>query len=305
MDFLHLLREERSRVRAARASSDAPSDAGEEEVPSNAASTAIPSSSPPTIQTPDHTSTTAQLTAMLQQPRQERIDIEQWRVAWPTLSGGVGVREGCPALRSIFVIPDFISATEECALLEQLESPTNDGAWVHLKSRRLQSWGRHPDLPFQPMPPWLSAIAERLHSAAIFDEPPSHCLINAYAPGQGVLGHEDGPAYRPRVATISLGTRCVLRFHRRVETSMTPAERRERNEIPTASVVLPRRSAVVFADEAYVSHTHGIRAVLSEKIEAGVGFDARNLAACGLALGDALPRGARVSLTFRHTVCEL
>ena len=39
---------------------------------------------------------------------------------------------------------------------------------------------------------------------------PNHVLINAYAPGQGIHAHEDGPAYAAIVATVSLGGSVVL-----------------------------------------------------------------------------------------------
>jgi len=39
---------------------------------------------------------------------------------------------------------------------------------------------------------------------------PNHVLINEYRPGQGIMPHEDGAAYFPLVATISLGSAIVL-----------------------------------------------------------------------------------------------
>ena len=39
---------------------------------------------------------------------------------------------------------------------------------------------------------------------------PNHCLVNEYRPGQGIHPHEDGDAYYPVVATISLGSHIVL-----------------------------------------------------------------------------------------------
>ncbi len=39
---------------------------------------------------------------------------------------------------------------------------------------------------------------------------PNHVLINEYQPGQGIMPHEDGAAYWPVVATVSLGAPIVL-----------------------------------------------------------------------------------------------
>lgn len=42
---------------------------------------------------------------------------------------------------------------------------------------------------------------------------PNHCLVNEYLNGQGILPHEDGPAYHPVVATVSLASSAVLDFY--------------------------------------------------------------------------------------------
>lgn len=39
---------------------------------------------------------------------------------------------------------------------------------------------------------------------------PNHVLVNEYRPGEGIMSHEDGPAYYPMVATVSLGAPIVL-----------------------------------------------------------------------------------------------
>ncbi|KAI9672830.1 MAG: hypothetical protein M1831_000266 [Alyxoria varia] len=39
---------------------------------------------------------------------------------------------------------------------------------------------------------------------------PNHILINHYRPGEGIHPHEDGPAYAPVTATVSLGSHAVL-----------------------------------------------------------------------------------------------
>src|SRR5699024_11991713 len=54
-----------------------------------------------------------------------------------------------------------------------------------------------------------------LHDALpIFKEAPhrapNHVLVNEYTPGQGIMPHEDGGAYYPTVATVSLGGAVVL-----------------------------------------------------------------------------------------------
>ena len=50
---------------------------------------------------------------------------------------------------------------------------------------------------------------EELFSASPHSAP-NHVLVNEYRPGQGIMAHEDGAAYFPIVATVSLGAPIVL-----------------------------------------------------------------------------------------------
>lgn len=52
---------------------------------------------------------------------------------------------------------------------------------------------------------------------------PNHVLINEYRRGQGIMPHEDGGAYAPVVATVSLGAPICL------EISRKPASREDEN----------------------------------------------------------------------------
>lgn len=65
------------------------------------------------------------------------------------------------------------------------------------------------------LPEWLSnPLSSRFDSLGIFKDSPhgraNHCLINEYLPGQGIMPHEDGAAYHPVVATVSLSGTLVL-----------------------------------------------------------------------------------------------
>ncbi|CAO1599762.1 hypothetical protein XANCAGTX0491_003477 [Xanthoria calcicola] len=127
---------------------------------------------------------------------------------------------------STYYIPNFLSPTEQSQLLQKINGvplPT----WRHLTHRRLQA---HPSpltasntLLAAPLPQWLQEpIIPRLLSIPLtpHDSPhifsasphgaPNHCLINEYTPGHGIHAHEDGAAYHPIVATISLGAPIVL-----------------------------------------------------------------------------------------------
>jgi len=110
-------------------------------------------------------------------------------------------------------------------------------AWTALRSRRVAVVA-----PPAPLPPPLAALASALVAAGVFpaDAPPDHALLNDYAPGEGILPHTDGPAYQPRVATLSLGSAATLVFSAR---GPPPA--------PLLEVLLAQNSLVVFDGEAY------------------------------------------------------
>lgn len=46
---------------------------------------------------------------------------------------------------------------------------------------------------------------------------PNHVLVNEYKPGEGIMAHEDGAAYWPVVATVSLGASIVLDIYEKGE----------------------------------------------------------------------------------------
>ncbi len=122
---------------------------------------------------------------------------------------------------------------------------------------------------------------------------PNHCLINEYLPGQGILPHTDGPTYFPCVATLSLGSAALMRYQRR--GACTPV---------LAELLLAPASLVVTTGEAYTEHMHSIEPV-AEEVVGATGAPCVNLAAlgggmAGVAAGDVLARGRRVSLTIRH-----
>jgi alkylated DNA repair protein alkB family protein 6 len=115
-------------------------------------------------------------------------------------------------------------------------------------------------------------------------------LVNEYQPGQGISvsklhphpmhtlivpsqPHEDGPAFRPLVATISLGSHTVLDIHHYTSTTSpsppmvatTPAsgpdgdnQGRPIAAIPLAHLLVLPRSLLILSSSLYTSHLHGI-----------------------------------------------
>ncbi|RAH73486.1 uncharacterized protein BO66DRAFT_408825 [Aspergillus aculeatinus CBS 121060] len=118
-----------------------------------------------------------------------------------------------------FYIADFISEVEEALLLQKIGTAPLP-RWTHLAHRRLQTWPsaltKTNTLVASPLPSWLVSpiVTPRFDALNIFQDAPhgapNHVLVNEYCPGQGIMPHEDGAAYYPLVATVSLGAPIVL-----------------------------------------------------------------------------------------------
>ncbi|KAJ5163436.1 uncharacterized protein N7500_005266 [Penicillium coprophilum] len=178
-----------------------------------------------------------------------------------------------------FYISDFITEDEEDWLLQKVKSAPLP-RWTQLSHRRLQTWPsaltKNNALLASPLPTWLrSPIVEpRFEALRIFDDAPhqapNHVLVNEYQPGQGIMPHEDGAAYYPLVATVSLGAPIVLNvYHKhaqgdREESDITAKARRDvvgipdTNRRPQYRILQERRSLLVTRCKMYTDLLHGI-----------------------------------------------
>ncbi|MCJ1284112.1 hypothetical protein MMC26_003443 [Xylographa opegraphella] len=211
-----------------------------------------------------------------------------------------------------FYVPNFISEAEEKIILDRIYSaplPT----WRHLSHRRLQTYPS----PLTPqntllaslLPVWLSEpVIPRLLSLPIVaeagcgnifsDSPhkaPNHVLINEYSPGQGIFPHEDGSAYHPVVATVSLNSHIVLDIYAKKDDGSG-----EREPEPRWRILQEPRSLLVTAAELYKEHLHGIA-----ETEVDEDLNEQGVANWDLLgrkedfSGGVKRRSTRVSMTFR------
>ena len=128
---------------------------------------------------------------------------------------------------------------------------------------------------------------------------PNHCLINEYSPGQGIHAHEDGDAYHPVVATVSLGSHIVLDVKQKV--NHTTGE--NMGKAHSWRVLQEPRSLLITTGELYTDCVHGISEVMIDENLGGDTITNWDL------LGDRTPfakgqaaRGLRFSLTFRDVI---
>lgn len=106
-------------------------------------------------------------------------------------------------------------------------------------------------------------MVDRFNDLKLFADAPhgvNHCLINEYLPGQGIMPHEDGSAYFPMVATVSLGGSLILDVTEKPKEDQFSAD-----EKPKAWRILQEpRSLLVTTDSAYVNTLHGIADVVED-----------------------------------------
>jgi alkylated DNA repair protein alkB family protein 6 len=80
-------------------------------------------------------------------------------------------------------------------------------------------------------------------------EPPNHCLLNEYQPGQGILPHTDGSSYASRTATISLTSSVVFEFTKRLSSDAI-GKSKDSEDSGRIQVLLEPGSLIVFEEDA-------------------------------------------------------
>lgn len=229
------------------------------------------------------------------------------------------------ALRLRFIKPSI--ASRPSTNLDACKIPAQ--RWTQLSHRRLQAipstLTKNNTLLDSPLPGYLTKpIIDRLKALGIFDntphQQPNHVLVNEYKPGEGIMPHEDGDAYAPVVATVSLGTTLCLDIAAKPKSEHDAmygggevqsqecdeeADGQGKNSILPTRILQEPRSLLITTGAAYRDLMHGIAAIevdegLSEKSVANWALVGDKL---GLeAMGGRVVRGTRVSLTYRDVL---
>ncbi|KAL5366164.1 hypothetical protein BJX96DRAFT_169701 [Aspergillus floccosus] len=213
-----------------------------------------------------------------------------------------------------FYIADFITEEEEELLLQKITTAPLP-RWTHLSHRCLQTWpsalSKSNTLIDSPLPAWLVSpiITPRFDSLGIFaDAPhgaPNHVLVNEYRPGQGIMPHEDGAAYYPLVATVSLAAPIVLDLYSKggADDADADADADKRHRQPQHRILQERRSLLVTRGKIYTEFLHGIAETTADE-------DLGAESICNWDLlrepqqfrGVRVKRETRISLTYRDVL---
>lgn len=215
-------------------------------------------------------------------------------------------------IKDVQYIPDWISRDEEKEFMRLIDS--DPYSWERMGTRSSQEWGAGDrcscgrGLLRTPLPLWQQRLADALHHLGVFDGalyPMNSVRINGYDSGQGIFPHCDGPVYYPKVAILSMGAPCILSFWPRSGTEDcmqwdkdhdVPAGHRQGDQA-LESYLLEPRSLLLFGQDAFWHHRHGIEAVTADKVtDRVVNLDS----VTSYQRGDEIPRVRRVSLTMRH-----
>lgn len=153
------------------------------------------------------------------------------------------------------------------------------------------------DASVAPLPPILSRLSQTLATIDAFpidnisNTQPNHVLINEYQRGMGIMPHTDGPAYHSRTATISIGGDVLFRLTKRPSNTDNSLNTYRHKKDVMEVLLHGCGSLIVFANDAYLNHCHGIDETV-EETSSGICANERE--------GVEVNRNYRVSLTFRY-----
>lgn len=155
-------------------------------------------------------------------------------------------------------LPDFVTPDEEEQLLTTIEALDFRAVTMRGQTARrtVRMFGLDYDyeggelVPAGPLPDELEWLRERC--AQLIEREPAdlaQILVSRYPEGAGIGWHRDAPMFGSRIAGVSLGSACRMRFQRKIK-----------GEREVAAIELEPRSAYVLSGKARWSWQHSIPA---------------------------------------------
>lgn len=187
------------------------------------------------------------------------------------------------AVKGLRYIPNFLSQEQHLRLLNTIDTEYS-GRWLDDLARRVQHYGFRYEYKSRkadsstylgPLPPFLVDLGMCLVREGYMPSMPNQAIVNEYLPGQGISAHIDCiPCFGPVIASISLGSSCVMDFLHKVDKHQ-------------AQIMLEPRSLLVFSEDSRYLWTHEIVGRRNDKVD-----------------GLTRPRERRVSITFRTVITD-
>lgn len=184
-----------------------------------------------------------------------------------------------PQIPGLTYLENVISDAEEQTLISDIDSK---GEWSATMRRRVQHYGFRYDyrsrridtsMRASPLPEWLLALAARFKDLGIMAQMPDQTIINEYLPGQGISKHIDcEPCFGPEIASLSLGSDCVMVFTHASTNEAMP-------------LLLKRRAFLRLTGAARYEWMHAIPGRRTDVFQ-----------------GEEIIRSRRLSITFRSVI---
>jgi alkylated DNA repair dioxygenase AlkB len=187
-----------------------------------------------------------------------------------------GLKQDYLGIQGLGYLPGVLTPEEQVKVLAEIDKMP----WQDDLKRRVQHYGYKYDYKARainhsmyvgPLPPFAVEVAQQLMSHGLISGFPDQLIVNEYQAGQGISAHVDcEPCFKDTIVTVSLGSTYEMDF--------ISLESRE-----VCSTLLEPGSALVLERAGRYQWMHCIKA---RKSDHGV------------------PRGRRVSLTYRNVILD-
>src|SRR5262245_27453033 len=110
--------------------------------------------------------------------------------------------------------PDYL----ESAVHDRVLAVVDEEPWLMSVDHRVQIYGygyghaKRAAHRVRGLPEWAHELATQLCRDGIVPDLPDQLVVNDYAPGTGIFPHVDQDVFGDTVASLSLGSSCVMRF---------------------------------------------------------------------------------------------